>query len=98
MTPEELMRWPIRYGTKLIITISESPFWVTSNEAVDRLVWNAYGLENWDMRAVKALLNGHRNEMIGIVDKEITFTSFAQSIKHNQAIDKTLVELVDILG
>ncbi len=48
--------------------------------------------------AVHALLNGHRNEMIGIVDNKIVYTSFEQSIKHHQEIDTTLLELVDILG
>ncbi len=48
--------------------------------------------------AVHALLDGHRNEMIGIVNNKIAFTSFERSIKHHQRIDRTLLELVDILG
>ena len=48
--------------------------------------------------AVKALLDGHRNIMIGIVNNKIAHTPFEKSIKHHQEIDPTLEELVDILG
>lgn len=48
--------------------------------------------------AVRALLNGHRNEMIGLVNNKITYTSFSKSIKHHQKINPTLMELVEILG
>jgi 6-phosphofructokinase 1 len=48
--------------------------------------------------AVKALLAGHQNEMIGLINNKIAYTSFAKSIKHHQRIDPTLVELVEILG
>ncbi len=48
--------------------------------------------------AVKALLAGHKNEMIGIVNSKITYTPFEKSIKHHRQIDSTLLELVDILG
>ena len=48
--------------------------------------------------AVHALLNGHRNEMIGLVNNDVSYTPFEQSIKHHQTIDKTLLDLVDVLG
>ena len=48
--------------------------------------------------AVRALLDGRRNEMVGIVDNKIKYTAFDKSIKHHQKIDKSLLELVDILG
>ena len=48
--------------------------------------------------AVHALLNGHRNEMIGLVNNKVSYTPFEQSIKHHQTIDKTLLDLVDVLG
>lgn len=48
--------------------------------------------------AVEALLNGHRSEMIGIINNKVTYTPFDQSIKHHNSIDRNLLELVDILG
>ncbi|MFK7933771.1 MAG: 6-phosphofructokinase [Saprospiraceae bacterium] len=48
--------------------------------------------------AVKALLNGTKGVMIGIVDKKITETPFSKATKHHQAINPMLLELVDILS
>jgi 6-phosphofructokinase 1 len=48
--------------------------------------------------AVKAILNGRRNEMIGIINKTITYTPFAQVIKHHEGLDKELEELIEILS
>jgi len=50
------------------------------------------------MEAVKALLNGQSDIMIGIVNKNITFTAFEQAIKHNQDINPVLLEMVEILA
>lgn len=48
--------------------------------------------------AVKALINGHTNEMVGIVNKKITFTPFDKAIKHNVKLNEELVELIEVLG
>jgi 6-phosphofructokinase 1 len=48
--------------------------------------------------AVKALMNGHRNEMIGIVNKHVTFTPFEKAVKHIQKLNKDLEELVEVLS
>lgn len=48
--------------------------------------------------AVEALLAGRRNEMVGIVNNELTYTPFDQSIKHHNSIDRSLLELVEVLG
>lgn len=48
--------------------------------------------------AVKALLNGHSGEMIGIVNKQVTFTSFEKAVKHHQKLNKDLEELIEVLS
>lgn len=47
---------------------------------------------------VKALLAGRKNEMVGIVNKQITFTPFEKAIKHHKHLKKDLAELVEILS
>ncbi|MBX3163589.1 MAG: 6-phosphofructokinase [Bacteroidetes bacterium] len=48
--------------------------------------------------AVKALLNGKSGEMIGIVNKQITFTPFEKAVKHHQKLNKDLEELIEVLS
>lgn len=48
--------------------------------------------------AVKALLNGRKNEMIGIVNKQISYTPLEKAIKHNMELNKDLQELIEVLG
>jgi 6-phosphofructokinase 1 len=48
--------------------------------------------------AVKALMNGHSNEMIGIVNKKITFTPFEKAVKHNVTLNSDLTDLIEVLG
>jgi len=48
--------------------------------------------------AVKALLSGHRNEMIGIINKQIVYTPLEKAIKHHNTLNKDLVELMDVLS
>ncbi len=50
------------------------------------------------MEAVKALLNGKSDIMIGIVNRAITYTAFEQAIKHNDDINPVLLEMVEILA
>jgi len=48
--------------------------------------------------AVEALLNGHRDEMIGIIHNEIAYTPFDHAIKHHQEINPNFLKIVEILS
>jgi len=48
--------------------------------------------------AVKALMQGRANEMVGIIDKKIAFTPFENAVKHRQTINHDLEELLEVLG
>lgn len=48
--------------------------------------------------AVKAIMQGHSGEMIGIVDKKIVYTPFEKAVKHHLQLDRELEELLEILG
>ncbi len=48
--------------------------------------------------AVKALMEGRKNEMIGIVNKNVTHTPFEKAVKHHHALNKDMVELLEILS
>lgn len=48
--------------------------------------------------AVLALKNGHRNEMIGIINKKITYTPFEKAVKHIETLDKDLLNMIDVLS
>lgn len=48
--------------------------------------------------AVKALIKGHKNEMIGIINKQVSFTPFEKAVKHHIALNEDLVELIDVLS
>ena len=48
--------------------------------------------------AVKALINGHSNEMIGIINKQVAYTPFLKAVKHHQKLNKDLEELIEILS
>ena len=48
--------------------------------------------------AVLALKSGHKNEMIGIVNKKITFTPFEKAVKHIETLDKDLLNMIDVLS
>jgi 6-phosphofructokinase 1 len=48
--------------------------------------------------AVIALMNGHKNEMIGIVNKKITYTPFVNAIKHHDKLNEDLVKMLEILS
>ena len=50
------------------------------------------------MEAVKALMKGKKNIMVGQVHKKIVYTSFDKSIKHNQELNPILLEMVEILS
>lgn len=48
--------------------------------------------------AVEALLNNKKNVMIGIVDKEITYTPFKKATKHIQDPHPHLIKMMEILS
>ncbi len=48
--------------------------------------------------AVEALLAGHRNEMVGVVHNEISFTPFENAIKHHVDINPNFLKIVEILS
>lgn len=48
--------------------------------------------------AVEALLEGRKNEMVGIVNNELTFTPFDKATKHHAELDLKVHRLVDILS
>lgn len=48
--------------------------------------------------AVKALMEGHKNEMVGIINKQVAYTPFEKAVKHHQKLNKELEALIEILG
>ncbi len=48
--------------------------------------------------AVEALEEGLSNVMVGVVNGDITYTSFDKACKHHQRIDQNLLQLVEILS
>lgn len=61
--------------------------------ALDRVIASRMGAG-----AVDALLEGRKGEMIGIINKEISFTPFEKAIKHHKIINKQLLSLVETLA
>jgi 6-phosphofructokinase 1 len=50
------------------------------------------------MEAVKALMDGKKGVMIGLIHNKVAYTPFEKAIKHHQDISPTLLELVEILA
>lgn len=48
--------------------------------------------------AVMALIGGHKNEMIGIVNKKITYTPFEKAVKHIEKLDDSLLKMIEVLS
>ncbi|MGI4020109.1 MAG: 6-phosphofructokinase [Janthinobacterium lividum] len=64
-----------------------------SPTCMDRVLASRVGVS-----AVEALLDGHRNEMIGLVHNDIKFTDFDHAIKHNTEINPNFLKIVEILS
>lgn len=64
-----------------------------SPSAADRVLASILGKS-----AVEALLEGRRNEMVGLINRKVCFTSFEKAIKHNQKINKDLLLLAEVLA
>ena len=47
--------------------------------------------------AVQALLEGKKNVMVGIINKEISFTPFSNAIKHIEELNPELINMMEIL-
>lgn len=48
--------------------------------------------------AVKALQNGHTNEMIGIVNKQVCYTHFRDAVKHIEDLNPEMLKILDVLS
>jgi 6-phosphofructokinase 1 len=48
--------------------------------------------------AVIALINGRRNDMIGIINNRISFTPFEKAVKHIEELDKDLLKMIEVLS
>jgi 6-phosphofructokinase 1 len=48
--------------------------------------------------AVEALLQNKHNVMIGIVNKQVTYTPFENAIKHTQALNPAMLKMMEILS
>ena len=64
-----------------------------SPSAMDRVLASRLGYE-----AVLALKEGRKGEMIGIVDKKVTYTPFEKAIKHHIKVNQSLLTLIDVLS
>lgn len=64
-----------------------------SPSAADRILASQLG-----HAAVRALIEGRKSEMIGLVNKEIIFTPFGKATKHHLQINQELLNLADILS
>ncbi len=64
-----------------------------SPSAFDRVLASGMGFQ-----AVKGLTEGRRGEMVGSVNRQIVFTPFDQSIKHNKSFNIELKTIAEILS
>lgn len=48
--------------------------------------------------AVEALLNRQKNEMVGLINNQITFTPLTKAVKSNHLFDPNLLRMVEILS
>jgi 6-phosphofructokinase 1 len=48
--------------------------------------------------AVEALLNGHKNEMVGLINNQVVLTSYHDSIFRKKELNPGLLKLIDIFN
>lgn len=48
--------------------------------------------------AIIGLLNGKKNVMVGIVNKEVVYTHFEKAVKHNQELNADMIKMMEILS
>ncbi len=98
MMLEELMKWQKKVKEKCPdydsrVTILGHTQRGGSPSALDRVIVSRMG-----NAAVNALIENKMNVMVGIIDKNIVYTPFEKSIKHNNKLNKSLLELSEILS
>lgn len=64
-----------------------------SPSALDRMLASQLGHE-----AVNALIAGKHSVMVGIVNKQVTYTPFEQAIKHHDKVNTDFLKLAEILA
>lgn len=64
-----------------------------SPSAFDRYLASRMGVS-----AVQALLDNQRSIMIGLLDKQMAHVPFNKTVKHHKNLNKTLLEIVEILN
>ncbi len=64
-----------------------------SPTAMDRVLASRLGY-----KAVKALVEGEKDVMIGEINREIVYTPFEKSIKHHQTVSLELLEIARVLA
>lgn len=48
--------------------------------------------------AVEALIKGHSGEMVGLIHNDISYTPFAQSVKHHHEVNAEFIRIVEMLS
>lgn len=48
--------------------------------------------------AVKALMQGRKNDMVGIINNKVVYTPLSKAVKHREGLDPELEELIHVLG
>ena len=61
--------------------------------AFDRVIASRMGNQ-----AVRALIDGHTNEMVGLENGNLVYIPFEKSIKHHKSVNMHLLELLEILA
>ncbi len=64
-----------------------------SPSAMDRILASRLG-----HAAVAGLLNGRKNEMVGVINGKITYTPFEKAIKHHKSVNRNLLNLAEVLS
>ncbi len=64
-----------------------------SPTCIDRVLASRLGYE-----AVNALLSGHSNEMVGILNNDLSFTSFDDAISKEKHVNDSLMKMAQILA
>ena len=64
-----------------------------SPTCIDRVLASRLGYE-----AVNALLAGHSNEMVGILNNDLSFTSFDDAISKEKKVNEALMKMAQILA
>ncbi len=61
--------------------------------AYDRILSSRLGFG-----AVKGILEGHKSEMLGIVNGQYHYTPFSKAVKHHNKVNQHLLDLIEVLS